>query len=107
MPSKLSSSNNKQPRPIHVAFLRYTEKFKILSNAAARPRDNPFCGNLICVEDDFLKKTRERRKALIPFKKHLQKKLGREKKVFISYPATLKYRHENGNVKTVRDEEFR
>lgn len=101
------SSNKKQPRPIHVAFLRFTDKAKILSNAAARLKDNPFHGNLIGIGADFAKKTQERRKALIPFKKHLQKKIGRESKVFITYPATLKYLDENGNVKIVGDDDFR
>ena len=86
-PTKVSGNNNKKPRPVHVAFLRYTDKVKILSNAAARLKDNPYQGNLIGVGGDFAKETQERRKALIPFKKHLQSKLGRERKVFIAYPA--------------------
>ena len=44
---------------------------------------------------------------LIPFKKHLQKKLGRERKVFIDYPAILNYLDENGDSKMVQDEDFR
>ena len=88
-------------------FLRYTDKVKILSNAAARLKDNPYRGNLIGVGADFAKETQERRKALVPFKKHLQNKLGRERKVFIAYPAILKHLGENGNPKIVRDEDFK
>ena len=44
---------------------------------------------------------------LIPFKEHLQKKLGRERKVFIDYSAILNYLDENGDSKMVRDEDFR
>ena len=106
-PTKLPVNNNKKPRPVYVAFLRYTDKVKILSNAAARLKDNPYQGNLIGVGADFAKETQERRKALIPFKKHLQNKLGRERKVFIAYPAILKYSDENGNPKIVRDEDFK
>ena len=107
-PTKVPGNNNKKkPRPIHVAFLRFTDKVKILSNAAARLKDNPYQGNLIGVGADFTKETQERRKVLITFKKHLQRKVGRERKVFIAYPAVLKYLDENGNPKIVRDEDFK
>ena len=52
---------------------------------------------------DFAKKTQDKRKALLPFKKHLQEKLGQDSKVFISYPATLKYVNEDGTLKIVKD----
>ena len=103
---RAKSSDKKKPRPIHVAFLRYTDKAKVLSNAAARLKDNPFQGNLIGIGADFAKKTQERRKELVPYKRHLQKKLGQEK-VFIAYPATLKYLDENGKENVVRNEEFK
>ena len=90
-----------------MAFLRYTDKVKILSNAATRLNDNPYQGKLIGIGADFTKETQERRKALIPFKKYLQSKLGRERKVFITYPAILKYLDENGKPKIVRDEDFK
>ena len=92
---------------MHVAFLRYTDKVKILSNAVARLKGNPYQGNLIGIGADFAKETQERRKVLIPFKKHLQRKLGKERKVFIAYPAILKYLDENGNPRIVRDEDFK
>ena len=76
-PTKVPGNNSKKPRPVHVAFLRYTGEVKILSNAAARLKDNPYQGNLIGVGADFAKEIQEHRKALIPFKKHLQNKLGR------------------------------
>ena len=108
-PTKVPGNNSKKPRPVHVAFLRYTDKVKvkILSNAAARLKDNPYQGNLIGVGADFAKETQERRKALIPFKKHLQNKFGRERKVFIAYPAILKYLDANGKPRIVRDEELK
>ncbi|CAH3017169.1 unnamed protein product [Porites evermanni] len=40
-PTQLNK-NRKSPRPIHVAFLKYTDKTKILANAAVRLKDNPF-----------------------------------------------------------------
>ena len=40
-------------------------------------------------------------------KRHLQKKLGQERKVFIAYPATLKYLDENGRENVVRNEDFK
>ena len=70
----------KQPRLIHLAFLRYADKVNILSNAAATLKDNPFRGNLIGIRADFAKKTQERRKALIPFEKQLQIEEVRERK---------------------------
>ena len=73
-----------------------------MSNAAVRLKDNPYQeGNLIGVGADFAKETQEHRKYLIPFKKHLQNKLGRERKVFIPYPAIFKYLDENGKPKIV------
>ena len=100
--------NRKNPRPIHVAFVRYPDKMKIMANAAARLKNNPFDGNLIGFGADFSKETQERRKALVRFKKHLQKKLeGKECKVFIAYPATLRYLDSKGNVEAVNNEERR
>ena len=107
-PNKASeNSDKKKQRPIHVAFLRYTDKVKILSNAAARIKDNPFQGNLIGIGADFAKTTQERRKELVPYKNHIQKKMGQERKVFIAYPAILKYLDENGQENIVRNEEFK
>jgi len=39
-----SDSGERRPRPRHVAFLRYTDKMKVLTNAAARLKDNPLGG---------------------------------------------------------------
>ena len=40
-PSKTPSVGEKvRPKPIHVAFLRYTDMMKVLRNAAARLKDN-------------------------------------------------------------------
>ena len=100
------NNNRKSPRPIYVAFLRYTDKMKILVNAAARL--NPFQGNLIGIGADFSKETQECRKALVPFKKHLQKKIEEQEcKVLIGYPATLKYLDSKDKVKAVGNEELK
>ena len=73
-----------------------------------RLKDNPFHGNLIGIGADFAKDTQERRKELIPFKKHLQKKLEEQEcGVFIANPATLKYSDSKGKVTTVRNEELK
>ena len=105
--SSRDPSSKQRPRPIHVSFLRYVDKMKVLYNAAARLKNNPLGGNLIGISEDFAKKTQEQRKALVPFKKHLQKKLSSECKVFIAYPASLKFVDENGNLKIVRKEDFK
>ena len=57
-PTKVPGNNNKKPRPVHVAFVRYTDKVKILSNAAARLKDNPYQGNLIVLEPTSQKRPR-------------------------------------------------
>ena len=88
------------------ALLWYTDIVKILSNAAARLKDNTFQGNLIGIGADFAKRTQEQRKELVLFKKHIQKNTGQERKVLIAYPATLKYLDENGKENIVRNEEF-
>ena len=82
-----------------MAFLRYTDKMKVLSNAAARLKDNPLNGKLIGISEDFAKKTQEERKALLPFKKHLRKKFGADARVFIGYPAILKFFDQEGKPK--------
>lgn len=51
-PSKAPSASEKRPTPMHVAFLRYTDKMKVLRNAAARLRDNPLNGNVIGISED-------------------------------------------------------
>lgn len=100
--------NRKNPRPIHVAFVRYPDKMKIMANAAARLKNNPFDGNLIGFGADFSKETQECRKALVPFKKHLQKKIEEQEcKVLIDYPATLKYLDSKDKVKAVGNEELK
>ena len=96
-----------RPRPIHVAFLRYSDKMKVLSNAAARLKDNPLDGKLIGISEDFGKKTQEERKAIAPVKKYLQKKLGAGSKVFIAYPAILKSVDSNGRVKVIPEKELK
>ena len=75
-PSKTSSASEKRPRPVHVAFLRYTDKMKILRNAAARLKDNLLNGNVIGISEDFAKRTQRRQQELVPYRKFLKKKLG-------------------------------
>ena len=54
---RAKNSDKEKPRKIHVAFLRYTDKRRCYF----RLKDNPFEG----------KRTQERRKELVPYKKHL------------------------------------
>ena len=104
--TQLLNNNRKSGRPVHVAFLSYTDKMKILVNAAARL--NPFQGNLIGIGTDFSKETQDCRKALVPFKKHIQKKIKEQEcKVFIDYPATLKYLDSKDKVKAVKKRQRR
>ena len=56
-PSKARSASEKRPRPIHVTFLQYSDKMKILRNAAARLKDNPLNGNIISISEDYTKRT--------------------------------------------------
>lgn len=105
-PSKTPSAGEKGPRPMHVAFLRYTDKMKVLRNAAARLKDNPLNGNAIGISEDFAKKTQRRRQELVPYRKFLKKKLGDDRKVYIAYPAILKYVDANGRHRIVGTEEL-
>lgn len=106
-PSKTPSVAEKgRPRPMHVAFLRYTDKMKVLRNAAARLKDNPLNGNVIGISEDFAKKTQRRRQELVPYRKFLKKRLGVDRKVYIGYPAILKYVDVNGRHRTVGTEEL-
>ena len=53
---KPSVAEKGRPKPMHVAFLRYMDKMKVLRNAAARLKDNPLYGNVIGISEDFAKK---------------------------------------------------
>ena len=97
--------DGRTPRPIHVAFLRYTDKMSVLTKAASSLKDNPFKDCLIGVSEDFGKKTREKRKKLEKCRKRLQTKLA-PGKVFIAYPAVLKYQDDSGRIRNVTKEEL-
>ena len=105
-PSKTPSAGEKGPRLMHIAFLRYADKMKVLKNAAARLKDNPLNGNAIGISEDFAKRTQRRRQELVPYRKFLKKKLGDDRKVYIAYPAILKYVDANGRHRIVGTEEL-
>ena len=65
-PSKGPSASEKRPRPMHVAFPRYTDKMKVLRNAAARLKDNPLNGNVIGISEDYAKRTQRQWQELVP-----------------------------------------
>ena len=75
-PTQLNK-NRKSPRPIHVAFLKYTDKTKILANASVRLNDNPFHGNLIGIGADLAKDTQERRNGAYSFQETSSKEATR------------------------------
>ena len=85
-------------------FFKINRQSDFLANAAAKLKGNAYNGNIIGIGADFAKKTQNRRKALLPYKKHLQKKLGAGRKVFIAYPAILKYIDKERRQKTVGEE---
>ena len=66
-----------RPRPIHVAFLRYSDKIKVLLNAAVRLKDNPLGRKLIGIGEDFGKKTQEQRKVIAPVRNIYRRSLVR------------------------------
>ena len=68
--------------------------------------DNPLNGNAIDISEDFAKKTQRRRQELVPYRKFLKKKLGDDRKVYIAYPAILKYVDANGRHRIVGTEEL-
>jgi len=77
------------------------------SPAPQRMRIILFRGNVIGIGPDYAKNTQHWWKALVSYKKHSQKKLGQDGKVFIAYPVTLKYLDENGNLKVASDEDLK
>ena len=70
---RAKNSDKEKPRPIHVAFLRYTDKRRCYF----RLKDNPFQG----------KRTQERRKELVPYKKKSIEETRAKRKAFIAYPG--------------------
>ena len=108
-PTKLRNDNGgkQRPRPTQMAFLRYSDKMKVLSNAAVRLKENPLGAKLIGISEDFGKKTQEEREAIAPVKKYLQKKLVAGSKVFITYPAILKCVDSNGKPKVIPEKELK
>ena len=51
-PSKMPSASEKRPGSMHVAILWYTDKMKVLRNAAAHLKDNLLNGNAIGKSED-------------------------------------------------------
>ena len=105
-PTGATNAKVKRPRPIHVAFLQYTDKMEVLASAAVRLKDNPFRGNIIGISEYFAKVTQDKRKQLLLYKKFLQGKLGSDSKVYIAYPAVLKFVHDQGRHKSIQGKDL-
>lgn len=53
-----------KPRPIHVLFLRYQDKLKVLKNAAKSLKENPYQKSKVFITDDVSSKVRTERSFL-------------------------------------------
>ena len=83
---RAKNSHKKKPRPIHVAFLRYTDKVKILSNATARIKDNPFQGNLIGIGADFAREHKNDERSSFPIKNIYRRRWDRKERFSLLTP---------------------
>ena len=92
-------------RPIHVKFLRYQDRVKVLKAAPSKLKDNPFTppnslrSSNVYISDDVTENVRRQRKKLVTLKKKIQEKWP-GKKVFIPpvVPAMLLRETEDGKL---------
>ncbi len=66
------SVGHKQPRPIHVRFLRYSDRELVLRNAGKYLKDNLFKGSKVFISDDVSESVRKDRKKLIKLRNKLR-----------------------------------
>jgi uncharacterized protein YoxC len=92
------------PRPIHIAFLSFVDRQRVL-NAAKNLKDNPYPGATVIVAEDLTPKLQAERKKL--WKKRmdlLKEKKGR--KVFVNYPAILRIVEPDGTSRQLKASEI-
>ena len=94
-----------RPRPIHIRFLRYKDRERVLK-AAINKRDNMIGGNRIYVSDDVHPSTREQHRRLLRKVKQLREE-GHFAFIPWSVPRVIKYKeggkNNPGPLKTLRD----
>lgn len=83
------------PRPIHVAFLRHSDKNMILKAAPKALKNNPYKDHKVFVTEDFSPLVQKKRREMLYFKRLLLQE-NPERRVFLTYPATLKLKEGDG-----------
>lgn len=76
-------------RPIHVAFLRYSDKQMILRAAPKMLKNNPYKNQKVFVSEDFTPEVLKKRREMLHFKRLLQQE-NPARRVYLSYPARLR-----------------
>ncbi len=93
-----------KPRPMHIAFLSYSDRQRVL-NSAKNLKDNPFPGARVIVAEDLTPKLQAERKRLWAKRRELlNAKQGR--KVFVNYPASLRIVEPDGTSTVMKASEI-
>ena len=108
-PKRVSGANAggppTRPRPIHIKFLRYRDRERVLK-AAINKRDNKIGENRVYVSDDIHPTTREQHRRLFKKVKQLREE-GHFAFIPWSVPRVIKYKeggkNNPGPLKTIRD----
>ena len=88
------------PRPVHIAFLRFRDRDRILRSAASALKGKKINGKVVYVTDDVSKSIRADRKKLIPTKNKLRAQ-GLFAVIPYSVPAYVLYKSNEGNFKKI------
>ena len=88
------------PRPIHIAFLRFQDRDRILRSAASALKGKRINGKVVYVTDDVSKSVRADCKKLIPTKNKLRAQ-GLFAVIPYSVPAHVLYKSNKGNFKKI------
>ncbi len=71
-PGKVANPTRRNPRPIHVKFLRYGDRERLLREAPKCLKNNEYRGNKIFLSDDVSKDVRMERKKLVRYRNQLR-----------------------------------
>ena len=94
------NTGRRGPRPIHVKFLRYSDREEVLRTAPKALKDKRFKGQKIFVSDDVSESVRKDRKKLITLRNKLRNE-GKFASLLWAVPACLLTKNADGTFKRI------
>lgn len=106
-PTHLTTPRNR-PRPIHVAFLSYFDRQRVLL-AAKNLKTNPYpeenAKYKLIISEDVTPKLQEERRKLSKLRKTMLQEVP-DRKIFINYPAYLRVVEPDGSVRRIETKDI-